>query len=330
MIRDAKRHPNSGYEFAIYFAMIFRPTLLKVSNDRLAVYGNNGSSTSSRIEIELRPVAYPILKWAGGKQWLAAAARHLVPPLWNGRYYEPFVGGGSFFFAIGPEVATLSDKNQELITTYKAVREDPEAVIRLLRTYPYNKKFYYQLRARSPRVPHAIAARLLYLNKTCWNGLYRVNREGKFNTPFGKFKNPTICNSDRLLTASRLLQTISLNSDDFGDIVSSVESKDFVYFDPPYVTGHQNNGFLKYNRQLFSWNDQERLAKLAIQLANLHVNVLVSNADHPAVIELYKGFNYYRIRRQSLIGGQEGSRGKISEALLSSYPLLEIKTEVIQ
>ncbi len=280
-------------------------------------------------ETVLRPSTQPLIKWAGGKQWLALAAPQLVPSNWCGRYYEPFFGGGAFFFALEPKKATLSDLNQELIETYRAVRADSEGVIRLLNTYPYDKNFYYKLRNRSPRNSRSIAARFLYMNRTCWNSLYRVNREGKFNTPFGKYNNPTICDRLRIRSAAKLLRRAQLRVGDFKSITYDALPGDFVYFDPPYITGHQNNGFLKYNSKLFSWSDQEQLSKYAIQLSNKGVYVLVSNADHPAVIELYKGLKYYTVSRRSLIGGQVASRGVINEALLSNYALLGCDSEVI-
>ncbi len=133
------------------------------------------------------PVARPVLKWAGGKQWLAPAARLLMPPNFVGRYWEPFLGGGAFFFALSPKRATLSDRNEELIQTYTALRDDPEAVVELLRRHRYKYRFYYRTRKRVPRSQQGVAARMIYLNRTCWNGLYRVNRQGEFNTPFGDF-----------------------------------------------------------------------------------------------------------------------------------------------
>ncbi len=277
----------------------------------------------------MRPSAQPVVKWAGGKQWLAVAAPLLTPPRWTGRYYEPFVGGGAFFFALKPSRATLSDRNSELITAYRALRNDPEGVIRLLSRYPYEADFYYRLRARTPRSPRAIAARLLYLNRACWNGLYRVNKMGKFNTPFGRFANPTICDQNRIFAAAKLLGRARLCVADFEVVASKARAGDFVYFDPPYVTGHTNNGFLKYNSRLFSWLDQERLAQCAVRLAKAGVNVLVSNADHLAVIGLYRGLSCYRIARRSFISGRSTSRGFVTEALLCSYPILGCASEVI-
>jgi DNA adenine methylase len=234
-------------------------------------------------------------------------------------YFEPFVGGGALFFALQPKRATLSDTNEELITTYLAIRNNPDDVIQSLHSYPFGKHFFYHLRRQAPRTEHTTAARLLYLNRTCWNGLYRVTREGKFNTPFGRYENPTICDEERIRTASKLLKRARLFVGDFEAQAKKAKAGDFVYFDPPYITGHQNNGFLKYNSQLFSWSDQERLAKLAIQLTENGVYVLISNANQDSVVRLYEGYQYHQISRLSLIGGQMKSRGVVTEALLSNY-----------
>lgn len=278
-------------------------------------------------EAAIQPSIRPVVKWAGGKQWLAVAAPQLLPPRWTGGYYEPFFGGGAFFFAIEPARATLSDRNLTLMTTYRAIRNDTEGVIDILGSYPHNEKFYYRLRERSPRSPRNVAARLLYLNRTCWNGLYRVNLKGQFNTPFGQFTNPTICDRERLRQAAKLLRRARLRVADFETVAVQAQSGDFVYFDPPYISGHQHNGFLKYNARLFSWEDQERLARLVKRLSDAGVHVLVSNADQAAVVGLYKGFNCYGITRRSLIGGDVATRGETTEALLSSYPLFGVRSE---
>jgi DNA adenine methylase len=304
--------------------------IIEVQSEYLLLHTDSNPDQPIQIKITERPSAYPILKWAGGKRWLAAAAKQLLPRGWRGRYYETFLGGGAFFFAVQPDQATVSDLNEELITTYRAVRDEPERVIQLLRTYPYDEDFYYTLRAKAPRKPHTIAARFIYLNHSCWNGLYRVNADGQFNTPFGRYDNPTICDEERINNASEALQPVQIEDGSFQNVVLTAQPGDFAYFDPPYITGHQNNGFLNYNKNLFSWADQENLARQAILLSNAGVYVLVSNADYPAVINLYKGFYYYRAKRNSLIGGQTRSRGVITEALLSSYPLLGYETEVVQ
>lgn len=304
------------------------PYVFEVRSDCLIVRERLNGAVLKRIELE-RPAVEPVVKWAGGKQWLAWAAPFLTPDRWKGHYYEPFAGGAAFFFALEPGHATIADRNQELVSTYRALRGDVEGVIRLLRSYPHDAEFYYRLRARTPQTPRALAARFLYLNKTCWNGLYRTNQWGKFNTPAGRFKNPTICDVPRLTEAARLLKRPTLRHGDFEVTVAEAAPGDFVYFDPPYITGHQNNGFLKYNKHLFSWDDQKRLAKVARQLAARGVHVLVSNADHQAVLPLYEGLYFYRALRRSAISGTIDSRGVVSEALLSSYPLLGYQSEVL-
>jgi len=302
--------------------------VFEVRPDCLVVRERVKGASLTCIELE-RPSVQPVLKWAGGKQWLAAAAPFLVPDGWKGRYYEPFAGGAAFFFALEPGCATLADQNRELISTYRTLRSDVDGVIRLLRRYPHDPDFYYDLRARTPRTPCSLAARLIYLNRTCWNGLYRTNQEGQFNTPVGRFKNPTICDVPRLKQAAALLNRPTLRHGDFEATVASAESGDFIYFDPPYITGHQNNGFLKYNKHLFSWDDQKRLATLARRLSAQGVHVLVSNADHDRVLALYGGFHFYRALRRSAISGTTHSRGTVSEALLANYPLLGYESEVL-
>jgi|SRR5688572_12708990 len=268
----------------------------------------------------------PFLKWAGGKQWLSPLAALWLPTGFEGTYYEPFLGGAASYFAASPATAVLADRCSELINAYRALQQDPERVVETLRRYPHTQAFFEEMRKRKPRTLHTEAARFIYLNKTAFNGLYRVNRQGEFNVPFGRFKNPTICNAARLRDAAKALSGVVLRDGDFEDSISSAGAGDFVYLDPPYITGHQNNGFLKYNAPLFAWGDQERLSRVACALRDESATVVVSNSDHDAVTALYSGFFYYRLKRNSLIGGSSGSRGAIDEALLSSVPILDLPT----
>lgn len=281
------------------------------------------------ITAEKNCLTKPFLKWAGGKKWLVHNISELLPKDFSGSYYEPFVGAGIFYFTLSPTKAVLSDLNEDLIKTYEAIKTDPDIVINILKKYPYDRDFYYDMRKKNPRTLCSHAARFIYLNKTCWNGLYRVNRKGEFNVPFGKYKNPTICDEEGLRKASRSLQKTKLLSTDFEQAVKWAKSGSLVYFDPPYITGHLNNGFHMYNNRLFAWTDQERLARKAYTLANRGVFVLISNADHPNIHELYPEFYMYRVSRKSLIGGRGSSRGDITETLISSYPLDRLKAEVI-
>lgn len=302
------------------------PTEIAVGYDRIWFCKPRSRSRTELLGSPEHRSVRPFLKWTGGKQWLAPFVSNWLDEDFSGRYYEPFLGGGSSFLAVGPPSATLSDENEELIITYSAVRDDVELVIETLKSYPHSKDFYADLRRKKPRKPHTQAARLIYLNKTAFNGIYRVNRAGQFNVPFGDYKNPTICNEERLRAASKRLAKASLKVGDFAEPLKDAGSGDFVYLDPPYITGHQNNGFLKYNASLFSWADQIRLAKLAGELAEQGATVVVSNSDHPAVLELYPRFFYYRLFRPSRIGGSVASRGTVAEAVLASAELAGIKT----
>jgi len=167
---------------------------------------------------------------------------------------------------------------------------------------------------------------LIYLNRTAFNGLYRVSRAGHFNVPFGRYTRPTICNERRLRNAAETLRGVALSASAFSRAVSPAGCGDFVYFDPPYITGHTNNGFHKYNARLFSWSDQVKLAKKAAALAEKGASVAISNADHPAVLALYPGLYCYRVARRSAIGGGLDYRGKVRELLLTSFPLFDMET----
>lgn len=262
----------------------------------------------------------PFLKWAGGKQWLAPRLVAALPDF-EGRYFEPFVGGGSLFFALSPERAFLSDANSELICCYGAVRDDADRVIRRLRQFEFTKDCYHRVRSSRPRSPVGRAARFLYLNRTCWNGLYRVNQLGEFNVPMGKFGTPPdFVQAERLREAREALRGVRLVCDDFERATRGAREGDFVYLDPPYVVTHENNGFIRYNESIFSWEDQNRLATCAARLAQRGVNVVVSNAAHKTIRVLYEGFEIRRIRRKSLLAADGSRRRTITEYLISSFP----------
>lgn len=193
----------------------------------------------------------PFLKWAGGKRKLLPYLLKLVPEKYD-NYYEPFLGGGSLFFAIKPKNAYLSDMNDDLMNTYVQIKDNVELVIKYLKMMQYNKESYYQIRSMNVKSPAKRAAKFIYLNKTCWNGLYRVNKAGIFNVPMGKYTNLTICNENELQLVSRVLQNAKLRSADFEEVIKNINENDFIYFDPPYTTSHKNNNFIEYNAQLFS------------------------------------------------------------------------------
>ncbi len=305
-----------------------RPTTIEVSSRNICVRSYSGKVLATQV---LHPAnVKPIFKWAGGKQWLAPAAPSLAPAGWKGTYFETFLGGAAFFLSLGPNRAVLSDTNSDLIRTYRALQADPDRVIHELESFSNDVRFYYYLRGTNPRTEYAIAARLLYLVRSCWNGLYRVNKKGQFNTPFGFHANLTICDEYAIEDAAQEFSHATLITGDFEKVSRRARRGDLVYFDPPYITGHKNNGFLKYNSTLFSWRDQERLAKLAVELSSQGVRVLISNADHDAVLQLYKGFRYYQCVRASLIAADSSNRRSITEALLSNYKIMGVESEVIR
>lgn len=266
--------------------------------------------------------AAPFLKWAGGKQWLVGRLIKYIPP--NANYFEPFLGGASLFFAAQPKRSFLSDSNPALIETYETLRDHPLKVIDQITQWRYDKELYYHVRAIRPSGRVGRAARFIYLNRTCWNGLYRVNRRNQFNVPFGRFQNPTICNSVLLLAASTALRKAALSIGDFEAAVAKAKRDDFVYLDPPYTVKHTSNGFLRYNERLFTWTDQERLASVAARLARRGCHVLVTNANHESLISLYRGFKRARVHRLSNLAGDPSKRGAESEMVMATFDLRKL------
>ena len=240
-------------------------------------------------------------------------------PAAGSKYIEPFLGGGAVFFALRPTRSVLSDANAELVETYEAVREEVEEVIRFLKRLEHDEESYYRVRKSRPYTRASRAARFIYLNKTCFNGLYRVNTDGDFNVPFGKHgPKLLVCDTDQLRAASKTLQAATLVSDDFGAIIRRAHSGDLVYLDPPYTTAHSNNGFIEYNAKVFSWEDQSRLANLALGLVRRNIRVAVSNADHKSIRDLYdhNEFTIHRIKRASTMAGSAAARFAAVELLI--------------
>ncbi|MDA8118309.1 MAG: Dam family site-specific DNA-(adenine-N6)-methyltransferase [Actinomycetota bacterium] len=261
----------------------------------------------------------PFLRWVGSKRWLLKQMVDSLPSQFA-TYHEPFLGSGALFFLLSPTRASLSDRCSELIEVYKATKDDVSAIIGYLRPLQPDREVFYAMRNRRSRGRLKRAAEFMYLNKTCWNGLYRVNSEGRFNVPYGMPKTPFIADFANLRACARTLQAgdVRLRACDFETALESVESGDLVYLDPPYVNGHNNNGFVDYNEILFSWEDQKRLAKRAQQLADDGAYVIVTNAHHNEVLELYRGFACHTLGRVSTLASNPGRRVRVREALLCS------------
>ena len=261
----------------------------------------------------------PFLKWAGGKRWLA---RRLNVGDWKyaGRYIEPFLGSAAIYFSLAPKRAVLSDVNESLIETYRAIRDAPREVSRILVEHhaAHSKKYYYEMRGSSAQTTTERAARFIYLNRTCWNGLYRVNKKGVFNVPKGT-KSSVILPTDDWMRAADALSNAQLRVCDFEDSIDAAVEGDLLFVDPPYTVKHNFNGFLKYNECLFSWGDQVRLQASLARAVGRGVTVVATNADHESVRELYRdGFILERLERSSVLSGDPAFRGRYSELLITA------------
>jgi len=260
----------------------------------------------------------PFLKWVGGKRQLIPFIKPHVPDKFN-RYYEPFMGGAALFFELRPEKTTLVDANLRLTRTYRGVRDSVEAVISLLKGYIYEEEFYAKMRKEDidNRTDAAVAAWFIYLNKTCFNGLYRVNRKNQFNVPIGNYKNPTICDEDNLRLCSLALQNVDIVHGSYQLIADAVEPGDFVYLDPPYVPLNTTADFTSYTADGFTARDQLRLRDLALHLKSIGVHILLSNSDTELVRELYgNGFSLQAVPARRAVNCNAGKRGAVSELLI--------------
>lgn len=256
----------------------------------------------------------PLIKWPGGKR---AIFENIVPhfPVTPKRYFEPFLGGGAVFFALQPKRSWLSDTNVELINLYRQVRDKPDDLIKILRTFKNSEDAYYQIRSQSFRSPMKRAARLMYLATLSFNGIHRVNLRGQFNVPYGYKTHLATCDENRIRAASHALASAQLDVADFETATRNASSGDLIYFDPPYTVAHAHNGFVKYNERIFSWADQVRLAEHARVLVQRGCHVVISNADHPSVRALYEGFSVKTIERFSRIAASSVHRKEITEVL---------------
>lgn len=259
----------------------------------------------------------PFMKWAGGKRWLADHA-FLAKVEYSGRYIEPFLGGGAIFFHLNPKRSILSDLNSRLIEAYLAIRDDPHAVETFLKNHQrhHSHSYYYETRHKEFDSAAERAAHFIYLNRTCWNGLYRENLLGKFNAPIGT-KSTIFDPTEDFVEISTRLSTADIRCCDFEEVLAVAGDGDFVFCDPPYTVAHNLNGFIKYNQRIFSWEDQIRLQQAATQAAERGAKVCVTNADHPSLHELYRNSGHIRvIQRSSVISGSVKGRRPTSEILV--------------
>jgi DNA adenine methylase len=268
---------------------------------------------------EIQPgIARPFIKWVGGKRQLLSSLEPRVPSRFNS-YHEPFVGGGALFFHLLPENAVLSDTNERLVRTYRGIRDAVEDVVTLLSSYPHDRDFFLQMRTVDidAKSDVEVAAWFIYLNRTGFNGLYRVNRNNVYNVPFGDYDNPTICDADNLRACARALKHADIRHASFESVLDRARPGDFVYFDPPYVPLSASSSFTAYTSGGFGMAEQEKLRDVARDLKARGVRVLLSNSSAPDVYRLYEdGFELAEVGATRAINCKGSGRGRIQELII--------------
>lgn len=259
----------------------------------------------------------PFLKWAGGKTQMIPDLLKFAPAKFN-KYIEPFIGGGALYFNINHPKSIISDLNEELVITYKQVKENVFEVISVLDSYINTEEFYYKIRSVSPSSlsDSERAARLIYLNKTCFNGLFRVNKKGDFNVPYGKRTGPFL-NKQNLIGASEYMQDTEIYHLDYKETLKKYAKKgDFVFLDPPYQPVGKFSDFKRYTKEFFYENDQIELANIFKDLTNKGCYVMLTNSDHPFILDLYKEFHIETIETKRLISSNPNTRTGIDIIVL--------------
>ena len=270
------------------------------------------------------PQAKPFLKWAGGKTQLMDEILNSAPKHFN-KYFEPFLGGGAVFFNLNPKQAFLSDLCEDLINCFIAVQQTPNELVQELESYPYSEEFFYQIRELSRTEEFAKlsnlkkAARFIYLNKTCFNGLYRVNSQGHFNVPFGKYKNPQLFKIENIMACNQALKDVELKNATYDNILEKVSKDDFVYLDPPYSPLSQSASFTSYTSDGFSDNKQAELRNFCDKLNEKGAKFLLSNSYTTLILSLYKNYEIQTVKAKRAINSVSKGRGQINEVLIKNY-----------
>ena len=284
--------------------------------------------SQSTTNVGQRPLqAGPVIKWAGGKKSLLRQYQPHFPSEGSyNRFFEPFFGGGAVFFHLQPPQSFLFDLNKELIELYQVLREDVESLIETLKQHRNEEDYFYHVRALDPATmtPIEQTARFIFLNRTCYNGLYRVNRRGQFNVPFGRYNNPTICNEKKLRAASYALQNAHLEGADFSLVLELAQAGDLIYFDPPYEPLSSTSNFTSYTSNGFSSEEQRRLAKVYRELDKRGCLLMLSNSTADLIHELYSAYQLHEISARRAINSKAGGRGAITELLVTNFSPVDL------
>lgn len=307
--------------------------MIAIGQDNRAYSGNRSSITfvecggpvvrqASLYSDALLQPAKPVLKWAGGKTQLLPTLMQVMPAAF-GDYFEPFLGGGALFFRLALPGATAADSNHELVQFYEIVRDDPAELLNIVAQWPISGEYYYHLRSLEPESldPLTRAARFVYLNKTCYNGLHRVNKQGRFNTPFGGKTDVKILDEANLYRASAVLRRTGVRCADYHEVLAVARPGDFVYLDPPYMPLGGYSDFRRYTRHFFGEEDHAELARTFRALAERGVKALLSNSATERIGQLYDGFPIREVKASRQVNCKPEGRGQITELLIANYPL---------
>lgn len=267
---------------------------------------------------ERKTVLKPFMKWPGGKSWLLQQEPNLFNLSYN-KYIEPFIGGGAVFFYLLPNSGIISDSNEELINTYLVMRDYPKELSEKIKIHSslHNSEYYYYIRSIHPNDPIERAARMIYLNRTCFNGLYRVNQKGEFNVPIGT-RNTCLKGIELFEKYSNTLSGIHIECNDFAPIIENASKGDLLFIDPPYLSSKKSEIFSKYNSRLFDWEDQKRLCKCLKDASNTGAKIIMTNAYDNNIKGLYTDFSIRPIERRSSIAGKVSKRKNVMELLITA------------
>jgi DNA adenine methylase len=277
-------------------------------------------------------LAYPFVKWAGGKRGLISQILPFIPKKFN-NYFEPFVGGGALFFTLynlgilKDKKIYLFDKNEELVNSYNFIKNNPVELIKTLKIFKnrHSNDFYYEIRGLDRKEnyfnlsPVMKAARFIYLNKTCFNGLYRVNKKGFFNVPIGRYKNPNIIDEKNILNVSKALKNVEIKCCDFCEVLNYADKEDFIYFDPPYYPLNETSNFTSYTDNNFLEEEQIRLFNVFKNLTKIGIYIIESNSNTEFIKKLYKEYYLVKIKANRFINSKGNKRGKIDELLIVNF-----------